>query len=161
MWLAYQLDSSPIQVATNSTVGSQDVIHLHFRKNNDLAAGTIEIKFSDPPAFSVGYCLKDWHRFLMPDAVSHVWTISKTFGNGSESNTKANSVVIHCDNIVVTEFVFSEASNSSKCEAVWSRGSQKMRFSDEDTASREYRPRPPTPDKGGWLKLQFKNVEPF
>ena len=112
-------------------------------------AGEVVIKFDDPPTIIFEYCSESAQEFVLPEGGTHIWTLAKTYP--VESN---NSVVVFCNNMLITELVFAESTNDD-CVFYWSRAAGKIVFDGRDTASRFYRARPPVPENGGGISSVF------
>ena len=128
--IVYDLATNPLQIKTNSTLGSEDEIRAIFYSEDGRVASGVRVRFTDPPEYWIGYCASEWVAFNPPDPVGtdRVWTIIET----------ETSVIIWCDGVEVVNFEFS-SSNSSSCEIRWAEDSVNLRFWPDDTASNEYR----------------------
>ena len=71
------LDHTPIQIKTDSEVGTDDAIWMRFieRVTTDHGPG-LEIHFTDPPVYILEYCT-GFVEFSMCPGPERVWTISK------------------------------------------------------------------------------------
>ena len=135
------LDVSPVQIQTNSAVGSDDLLWVRFLpplddgKDPGLSPGispgispSIRIRFSDPPTYSQGFCDKD-EEFTMPEGPDRVWMISKD----------NNNIKLSCNGRVIFDDDYS-TSNDIDCRESWSQDFVLMQFQSTDTASDSYRP---------------------
>ena len=108
----YDLESYPIQIKTDSKIGSRDYIQLNvYSKINYI--GFINIQFHDPMTYQVMFC-SGIKQFLTPppEESEKIWTITK-----NSTNLK-----ISCNKINVLNLNFSgNYGNSSMCESNWSQ----------------------------------------
>ena len=73
----YDLESYPIQIKTDSKIGSRDYIQLDvYSKINYI--GFISIQFHDPMTYQVMFCF-GINKFLTPppEESETIWTITK------------------------------------------------------------------------------------
>ena len=124
----FDIESTPLQIQTDSVVGSGDYLWVRFLDTNSEGAG-IDIKFTDPPSNSIGYCIPRVN-FTMPGAEKYrIWTFIK----------QDNTLQLLCNGVEIFNFNYSDLST----ECWWSKDIAKIAFpSNEeltDTASDYYR----------------------
>ena len=60
MYIEYNLEANPLQIRTDSLVGSRDLISIAFyteaEANTSKLAGGIKILFADPPTYRIFNC---------------------------------------------------------------------------------------------------------
>ena len=121
------MQSYPLQILTNSTVGSGNAISVTIYTEFEVI--NVRITFSDPPQYFVVPCAETRQNFTdIPVEDTIVWTMTLT-------NT---SLALACNSV--------EVFNNSLCGTTWS-GEQKgimfMTGNDSDTASILFRAKPP------------------
>ncbi|KAL5251349.1 hypothetical protein ACHWQZ_G016894 [Mnemiopsis leidyi] len=134
----HDLENSPLQIKTNSKVGSDEIVMLWFYTAQQENTGGITLYFSSPPKYNLNYCSTSWTNFPTdpPSETDKVWTITLTKSSGKKS------VMIHCNDKEVLNVVFSNTTCSdSMWSTYWSGEVEKIEFlSSYDTASDFYRP---------------------
>ena len=137
MDIYYDLENSPLQIKTDSEVGSKEEVNLRFYSGLSLTGGVF-LFFSSPPRYWLNYCSSTWTDFPtdLPSETDKVWTITKS------KVSDEIRVVIHCNDKEVLNVVLSDTtcSDSSWSER-WSKDVDKIYFNPSyDTASDYYRP---------------------
>ena len=145
MFFDFDIETYPLQIRTNSTAGSGDLLYVQFDDADGKDAGGVKISFEDPPQWALGYCMEAWKDFVLTQELIQTWTIKKVYGGGA--------VLISCNDEEVVNYLYA-ASNNSKCESKWSKEVSKIRFNPSDTASLEYRAKPLKAGEGG-LTFEF------
>ena len=132
----YDLENSPLQIRTNSEIGSKEVVRSVFFYNAEGEnAGAVELSFTSPPQYWLGGCTSyiDFPTAL-PSETDKVWKITLTRSSGTPS------VVIHCNNKEVLNVVLSDSTCSrSDWSDFWSRDVERILFIVSDEASDFYR----------------------
>jgi len=134
--IVYEIETYPLQIVTDSVVGSEDLIRVGFYSEDSLG-GAVYVKFTDPPQYSIGSCIySDWVTFAnMPVEDTRVWTITKT----------ATSLALVCNGVEIFNYLFSESAKSN-CVPKWSGDMVTIKFRSSsngiDTASDKYRAKP-------------------
>ena len=98
--------------------------------------GYIHLFLGNPPTHFIQYCAAGWQNFTvdLPSDQEKVWTITKT----------STSITVTCNSVLVMNYVYSDISNADECVAAYSNDVEKIMFkSNQDTASLEYRAKPP------------------
>ena len=132
----YDLENSPLQIRTNSEIGSDEEVRVYFDDVHDNLAGGVFLSFSSSIE-SVLFLCTDWTDFptTLPPETDKVWTITLTRSSGTPT------IVIHCNNKEVLKVVLSNSACSySDWRQYWSKEMEKILFSSQDTASDYYRP---------------------
>ena len=146
MYIDYDIEDNPLQIMTDSVVGSEDLLRVGFYTQDDTYSGDMYVKFTDPPQYWIGYCNADWVTFTAPEEQVRTWTITKT----------ETSVVLACNGVEIVNYLFSE-STRDVCVSYWSRDATKMKFRSNsngiDTASDKYRAKP----TGKNYKYNYRN----
>ena len=119
-YIPFDLESTPLQIKTDSTTGSDDEINvLLYEAGTKIIAG-FYVKFSQTMQYSIRYCSSiAWTDLPTqpPDDVDKIWTFTKT----------STAFIISCNGVEVLNYVFSDSSNSD-CVPNWSRDVEKIGF---------------------------------
>jgi len=112
-FIDYDLESHPLQIKTNSTVGSYETITVVFYSSTYNYIGGIYISFRDPPMYTI-YSCADFTPFFLPGDKDKdkdkIWTFTKT-----DAALKMN-----CNGEDVLNYVFLE-SDYEECASSWSQ----------------------------------------
>ena len=139
VYIEYDAEAAPLQILTDSAVGSEDRLWVKFYVVEGTGIGGVDIKFTDPPQYAIGYCT-GWTTFTMPEGEGDkIWTITKT----------NISISLSCN---YEEIIYLLLSNSThdECECRWSQNATKILFNSLDTASQMYRPQPTSKRERIW-----------
>ena len=136
MDIQYELENTPLQIKTNSEVGSNEAAYVAFYSTNHFAGGVL-FNFTAPPQYKLTKCSK-YTNFPtdLPSETNKVWTLTLSRTRGERR------VVIHCNNKEVLNVVMSSITCSySSWSDAWGRDVYKIMFySGFDTATDFYRP---------------------
>ena len=137
MKINFDLENSPVQIKTDSKVGSNEQVYVKFYSGSSWAGGVV-LSFSSPPQYRLFYCITSLTNFPadLPSETEKVWTITKLRVSGEIR------VVVHCNDKEVLNVVLSDTTCSySRWSERWSKDMDKMYFNPCcDTASDYYRP---------------------
>ena len=134
----YNLESSPLEVKTNSEPASTDQTKVSFYTAEESYIGEIRIKLESTPQYRITNCMSESKNFksTLPTAADKIWRITVT------KSTDVR-VQIHCNEVEV----FNEVMSDEKCsEDEWRNrwtidmDIEKIKFLPRDTASDYYRP---------------------
>ena len=80
--IAHNLETTPLQIKTDSTVGSEESVRLYFYTAAGVFVGSISLFFSSPPRYYIGFCSTSWTDLsaTLPSDVEKVWEITKLSG---------------------------------------------------------------------------------
>ena len=126
----FDLESTPLQIKTNSTVGSIDVMRVHMYATDDSFKGGVKVSFKSPMKYLFSSCT-GWTKFPVqpPEAVDKTWTFRKT----------DTTLSIECNGVEVLNYQFSDSSDSD-CLPKWGGDVvEKILIPNDDTASDFYR----------------------
>jgi len=131
----HDLETTPLQIKTDSAVGSEEEISVRSYTADNEYSGAIWLKFTDPPEYFIKRCFEISASFSvdLPAEQTKIWTITKT----------AITVKISCNEVEVLTYIFSDSSRSA-CVTYWSSDTVKILFGSTDTASDEFRALPGT-----------------
>ena len=150
MWKAAQrgvmidhnLETTPLEIKTDSEVGSNEQVYVRFHNPNDDPAGGIDFRFNSRLQYRLQYChstdnssLNDFPDSL-PTSTVRVWmvTLDKTSGIRYK---------IHCNDVEVVNVLLSdsECTGFDEWRKFYSRTPVKFQIIEgNDTASDYYRP---------------------
>ena len=57
VYIDYNLEANPLQIRTDSLIGSEEMISVAFYTEDDNLAGAVKIKFTDPPMVNIDPCM--------------------------------------------------------------------------------------------------------
>ena len=134
----FDLENTPLEIKTESALGSDEIMKVRFFSANQEIAGGIFLEFSSSPTFRIFNCKSfSINPTDFPTNIIKIWriTLSRNFGK--------QRLVVHCNDAEVLNHVISE----TKCDDVswsskWGEKIVKIRFHDDDTASVQYRTEP-------------------
>ena len=132
----FDLESTPLQIQTDSIAKSGDVVWVWFHGSTYDGAG-IFIYFNELLTYTIGWCKKDKNvTFTLPGKEKYrIWTFMK----------QDNTLQLLCNGVEIFNFNYAEPfSNNDECKTRWSQALTKMRFPSDsyvsDTASDYFRP---------------------
>ena len=136
----HDLEKSPLQIKTDSALGSDHVTVVTFYTAEEDVAGVFSIRFKSPPTYRFLYCMNEHTNFptALPSDAIKVWTFTRTAAADSFR------VVIHCND----KEVFNMKISDTLCDNAgwdwriyWTSDVEKILFSKAyDTAADFYRP---------------------
>ena len=130
------LENTPLEIRTNSTLGSEDIVDVSFSTTHRALAGGVGIYFFSTPQYWLSWCSSYSTNFPsnLPSEVDKIWriTLDKTAGI---------RLKMHCNGVEVLNTLLSDNTCSdSKWRNYWSRDVEKIYFNPTyDTASDYYR----------------------
>ena len=120
----FDLKSSPLQIQTDSVVGSGHMLYVGFYQLDVYKAG-VAVSFTKPPKYSFSCGLET--PFGNAGADNHrVWTVRK----------QNNTLQLLCNGVQIFDRNLAE---SSLCRDRWSVDTAHLRFMPRDTASLSFR----------------------
>ena len=136
VFIDWDLENLPVEIKTDSTMGSNDYVLLYFCHELDYCLAGFFIKFSSTPQYKFEYC-SFWNDFptALPSATEKIWRITLDKSDGVR-------VKIHCNGELVLNLLLSDET----CEfrylwsGYWSLDVTNIYFPSYDTASEHYRP---------------------
>jgi hypothetical protein len=135
----FDLETTPLQIKTDSTIGSDDMLYVKFCTSQGYHAGAVKIWFRSPQ-----YLLDGCTDFMgtnfpkdLPTATDKIWTITKT-------RTSGTRIQIHCNNVEVVNILISKSTCSEQRDyelQKWNNNVARIQFTSYDEASDNYRPK--------------------
>ena len=143
-WIDYDIQEVPLQIQTDSTLGSGEMMWVRFKGGN-VEFG-MEVKFSNPPTYDIGYCTPSDAdpTFALPGPGEvQIWTITKY----------STKLTLHCNGVKIFNYQFSD-SDRPDCLNKWSTETTAFQIHSTDTASNFYRA---APNYGNLSLIKFNN----
>jgi hypothetical protein len=105
VYINFDLDTNPLEIKTDSTIGSGDLVYVQFRNSQGEEAGGLTIKFTSPPTHFIDACRK-WTNFPtdLPTARNKVWRITKSRISGIR-------LIVHCNEREVLNVSLSDSTS--------------------------------------------------
>ena len=139
MFINYDLENSPLQIRTDSVLGSDEEVKVYFYTAGGDLAGGVVLYFTSPPQYWLSRCSTSRTNLptALPTETDKIWTVTLTRTSGTLR------VSLHCNNKEVLNVVLSDticSSSNYKWSSYWSWDVEKIKFSSSGTASDYYRP---------------------
>ena len=135
VFIEWDVESTPLEIRTNSVLGSDDRVYVTFFSAGGEYAGDVQFYFASTLQYWLGWCTQSWTNLPVtaPSANDKVWRITLT-------KTAGVRVVIHCNEVEVLNTLISEATCSdSRWSTYWNNDVTKIKFESSDTASDGYK----------------------
>ena len=130
--IEWDLESTPLEVRTDSVLGSDDMMWVEFHSAAGHA-GRVYLYFKSTLDFALDSCRPRRNLpVTAPSANDKVWRITLT-------KTAAVRLVIHCNEVEVLNILLSDACSVSAWSTYWNNDVNKIFFYNADTASDYYR----------------------
>ena len=133
----HDIEKSPLQIRTNSEVGSSKQVKVWFYDAEGNYAGAVFLFFMSSPKYRLYSCSESLTNFPidLPSDTDKVWTISLTRTSGERR------VVINCNGKELVNVVLSNnVCDYSAWKTTWSNDIKKIWFdTSADTSSDYYR----------------------
>ena len=122
--IVYDLEKFPLEIKTNSKLGSHEFLALRFFEYTPLNnypdryemfySGGFEILFSSTPQYYIQLCTYPWLDFLttLPSAAEKIWKITLDKSSGIR-------VKVHCNELLVVDFSVSRENCSYPKWQMW------------------------------------------
>ena len=134
----YDLENSPLQIKTDSLIGTDEKVYVSFNSAGGDQAGGVRLHLTSPPRYALVWC----HRYTslliptsLPTETDKIWTITLS------RSTAGIRLTIQCNNKEVLDVELSSTfCDDTYWSSYWSKDVKKIRFTSSDTASDSYRP---------------------
>ena len=127
------LDGTPVQIHTDSHVGSGDRIFVRFVESSTDDGPGLEVNFTDPPTYRLEYCTGEVEFSMCPGPVRE-WTIRKA----------EEKIKLDCNGEVIFDINYHHANNPieniQRCKPYWGMDFGATKF--EGGAADYYRRQP-------------------
>ena len=121
VWIDFNLEQYSLNITTNSTLGSRDVVVVKFYTSQGVSTGGIILYFYPTPLYRITFCSTVWNYFptnLPPDN-DKVWRVTLT-------RTSGIRLVIHCNEEEVLNTMISDSTcGDNDWSTYWSRKREK------------------------------------
>ena len=135
MYIGADLENSPLEIKTDSSVGSGEKVEVRFITSGRAVAGDVILYFTSTPQYKLlgcNYSTTDFPTEL-PTDTDKVWKITLT-------RTSGIRLVIHCNEVEVLDILMSDSTCTNfRWKYSWTRDVEYIFFSLSDTASDYYR----------------------
>ena len=128
----YDLENSPLEIKTDSAVGSNQYVRVFFYQSSGSPIGGIGIKLSTTPRYYFYKC-HNWVSIPtnIPIDKNWIWRITIT--------SDPLGIVIHCNDKEIPNMKLSDTTCTEKnWRSYWGQEIKKIKFSNQDTASDFY-----------------------
>ena len=135
LWIDGDIESSPVEIKTNSLLGSDEEVKFWFFTSVGVwTGGGVTLHFKSTVMFYLPFCMGNFKDFPieLPTETDKVWRITLT-------KTSDIRLVIHCNNIEVLDILMSNYCNDNRWITEWTTGGKMIRFGSGDKASDFYR----------------------
>ena len=128
------LETSPLEIKTDSSVGSNEEVIVWFSTSEGDRAGDVILYFTSTPQYELWACTSRTNfPTELPTDTNKVWRITLT-------KTSGIRLVIHCNDVEVLNVLMSDSTcDNNRWNKYWSRDVKKARFASSDTASDYHR----------------------
>eukprot|EP00116_Pleurobrachia_bachei_P003169 sb/3463431/ len=128
--IPWDLEGTPLQIKTNSTLGSNEEISVEMYKTGGIIFSHVDVRFTSPMQYYMAYC-SDWTDLPVqpPVEVNKIWTITKT----------ETALIITCNGVEVLNLLFADSSISDCVPKLGGDVVEEIAFRSGDTASDFYR----------------------
>ena len=136
MDINYDLEKYPLQIRTDSVVGSDEKLKVRFKRADGEFAGEVTINLRSPPQYAIDHCYTSWTNLptALPTESDRTWKLTLT-------RTSVARLVIHCNNVEVLNVEISAGTCvNHEWSTFWSKKVQKIYFHPNDGASDYYKP---------------------
>jgi hypothetical protein len=131
----YDVENTPLEIKTNSEVGSNEKMDVYFRSAQGIIAFQIVIFFKSTVQYWIGYCSTSAKKFptTLPSAKEKVFRITLNRKSGIRLKIECN------EEEMVNVLISGTTCTDSRWSKYWSRDVEKIQFFSDDTASDGYR----------------------
>ena len=131
----FDIESTPLQIQTDSVVGSGDVMRVRFvgMTTDTMKTMGVRITFSDPPTYGISVCETGIGFKLSSTEKYRIWTFKKLDG----------TLQLLCNGLEIYNFNYTDSSTNNDCTDNWPDNFSHITFASgpgvSDTASDFYR----------------------
>ena len=111
----FDIESTPLQISTDSVIGSGDNLWVRFLDKNSEGAG-IHMKFVDPPSYTIGSCTQETDFSIPGTEKYRIWTFKK----------QDNTLQLLCNGVEI--FNFNYGDSPAECKSWWTKDFAKITF---------------------------------
>ena len=132
MKIPYDLEEHPLQIRTDSVLGSDEEVRVNFYTSGEDYTTTIGLRFSSPPQYFIQYCTSGFTNLptTLPEEQEKIWTITKGLA----------AITINCNEVEVLNLLYTDYGG---CVGKMEMDVEQMKFTTSDNdASDAYREAP-------------------
>ena len=123
------IKATPLQIKTDSTVGSGDLVSVEFITMDVFSAGGFTLHFTNPMQYEFERCTDQrWLLSNVPAQQDKVWTFYRV---------SQEVMRIECNDVEVAQYTISNCRHSEKW--IYQREMERFKFYPADTATDFYR----------------------
>ena len=140
MKIDYDINTTPLEIRSDSVSGSGDVVDVYFYTSQGEEAGGVGFKLTSPPQYNIYDCIYSWTNFTtdLSTARVKIWRITVIRASGMIG------LQILCNGEEVLNTVLSRSvCFYSNWNSVWNTDIAKINFRFYETMSDYYRPYQP------------------
>nr|AFK75457.1 putative secretory peptide-47 [Pleurobrachia bachei] len=133
VYIPWDLEATPLQIETDSTLGSNEKTWVWLYNKDSGYIGTVAVTFSSPIQYYISYCTAKATDLPVqpPVEVDKIWTITKS----------ETALIITCNDVEVLNYLFTDSSDKNCVPKYDGKNDvQQIKFSSDDTASDFFRP---------------------
>ena len=135
-FIEFDLESTPLQIFTNSEIGSGDFMWVRFANSQKAGKIGLQLAFDSKLTYNIGKCEnKEIPAEKLGTDRNRIWTIKKV----------GTKVILYCNGELIVELE-TEASKNEDCRILWAIDFAGIKFHDgsndglrKDTASDYFR----------------------
>ena len=118
------LENNPLQIKTNSDIGSNEEVKIRFLSAQEEWAGGISLIHTSPQQYNIWHC--SYNTIFpteLPSDTERIWTLSLT-------RTTSVKIVIHCNDVEVLNFELSDTTctEEESWRSNWNKEIEKIEF---------------------------------
>ena len=129
--IPWDLEGTPIQIKTESTLGSGEQVYLKVWSESGGLSQSISVKFASSVQYFILYCASGHVDLPVqpPVAVNKIWKFTKT----------TSALIITCNNVEVLNYQYTDSPYNG-CNSRWAIDVdvEQIEFTTSDTASEFY-----------------------
>jgi hypothetical protein len=137
-YIDFDLETFSLEIKTNSTLGSDDLIKVWFYSSTKENAGGLRVYFNVTAKHLIGWCKsRTEFQTSLPEETDKIWKITVTRNTGVNLKVQCNGM-----EVIKSQFSSSLCSYSRQgktWDRYWNKEIKKIRFLNDDTASDFYR----------------------
>ena len=133
VYIDYDLENWPLEIKTNSSLGSNDEVQIRFFSGQNKEVGRFKLAFSSNIRYIIGMCRRshEWNdlKTEIPSELDKEWRITL-------ERYDRPRIVLHCNEVEVLKYVIRSGTCSVKSwDTYWNRKAKKIHFTTSDTAT--------------------------
>ena len=133
--IEFDIETNPLEIKTDSAVGSGDRVEVYFRTSKGDFGGGIRISFEYNVRYALLWCTpSNYFPTKLPTARNKVWRITKT------KTSEDIKFQIHCNGVEVLNVLLSRGlcTDDGRWSIYYPRYINRLHFTYRDTASDYY-----------------------